>query len=256
MKTEFNTFICRDHYRDTKREKPFKIVKCRFFYNSDESDRKIIDDLLAKGISLAREVNPKAANDAGRSRTYSRIVNNCAAGLIAEYLWRRYLNRTEKMVVETTYSQAKTQIDLEIISNKRKIEVRSSFPYANLAYVLCHGEKEFDVIGSYANSYKAGEIEKDFYVRTLFRLAKLGDGSRESFIEKIKQDGYEAYLTGGATWEMMLNDEIAVNKDFIPEDSISFDKISERTGYRVVPFSKALDTMEIREVISASAKGK
>jgi hypothetical protein len=181
MKTEFYTFDCRKSYADTNREKPFRIVICKFFYNSDESDRETIDDLISKGTSLAKKVNPKAANDAAKSRDYLRILNNCIAGLIAEYLWQRYLNRKDKIVVETTYSEAKTQIDLEIISNKKKIEVRSSFPYASLAYALCHGENEFDVIGSYANSYKAGEIQKDFYVRTLFRLAKFKDRSRESF---------------------------------------------------------------------------
>ncbi len=91
-------------------------------------------------------------------------------------------------------------------------------------------------------------------MRTLFRLAKFKDRSRESFLEKIKQDGYEAYLTGGATWEMMLDDEIAKDKDFIPEDAISVEENNERTTYRVVPFSKALDTIEVWELINQSSE--
>jgi hypothetical protein len=253
MKSEFNTFNCSEYYKDTKRLKPFRVVKCQFFYQSDEADKRLIDELIAKGTVLAEKVNPKAANKATKDREYIRILNNCVAGLVAEYLWQRYLNRKENIVVETTFSGAKTQVDLQIISNGKKVEVRSSFPYAQIHYVLCHGEKEFDVLGPYANSYKAGEIEKDFYVRTLFRVRKIASGARESFIERLKGDTYEAYLTGGASFEMMLDDAIAKNKDLVPEDSISITDSSDRTAYRVVPFSKALDTPEMYEVIYQSA---
>lgn len=256
MKTSFVTFNCEKHYQDTKRKKPFKIVVCQFFYQSDDTDKQLINDLIDKGTTLAEKVNPKAANRATTNRDDIRVLNNCVAGLIAEHLWQRYLNRKDdedNIVVETTFSEAKTQVDLEVISNGKKIEVRSSFPYAPLFYVLCHGEKEFDVLGSYANSYKAGEIEKDFYVRTLFRVEKLSDGSRESFIEKIKQDGYEAYLTGGATWEMMSDNQISKSKSLINQESLSVEESAERTDYRVVPFSNALDTPEMYEVIYESA---
>ncbi len=253
MRTSFVTFKCGEHYQDTKRVKPFTVVECRFFYQSDEADKKLVNDLIAKGNSLAEKVNPKAANTAAQERTYIRILNNCVAGLVAEYLWQRYLNRKNNIVVETTFSEAKTQVDLEIIPNGKKIEVRSSFPYATIAYVLCHGEKEFDVLGSYANSYKAGEIEKDFYVRTLFRVRKLPDNNRESFIERLKQDGYEAYLTGGATWEMMADDKVSKSKSLKNREALSIAESEEQTDYKVVPFSKALDTPEMYKAIYESA---
>jgi len=46
MRTSFVTFNCDEHYQDTKRVKPFTIVECRFFYQSDEADKKPIDDWL------------------------------------------------------------------------------------------------------------------------------------------------------------------------------------------------------------------
>jgi hypothetical protein len=52
---------------------------------------------------------------------------------------------------------------------------------------------------------------------------------------------------------MMLNDEIATDKDFIPEDALLVEENKERTDYRVVPFSRALDTIEIWEQINKSA---
>lgn len=255
MRTEFIKFNCAEHYQSTKRIAPFTVVCCRFFYLSDEADKKLIDGLIAKGFALAGKVNPKAANKAAKDRDAIRVRENCVAGLTAEYLWQRYLNRKDKIVIETTFSEAKAQVDLEIISNGKKIEVRSSFPYATMAYVLCHGEKEFDVLGSYANSYKAGEIEKDFYVRTLFRVKKLPDGNRESFIERLKQDEYEAYLTGGATWAMMIDDEVSKSKSLKNREALLIEESEEQTDYRVVPFSKALDTPEMYEAVYEAANG-
>lgn len=254
MKPSFVTFDCEKHYPNTRRDKPFRTVLCTYSYNSDETDKSLIDGLINKGTILAQKVNPNAANDAQNRRMYERIFSNCVAGLIAEDLWKRYINRDDEIVFETEFSKAQTQIDLKVKSNEKKIEVRSSFPYAGIAFALCHDEKEFDVIGSYSNLYKAREIQKDFYVRTLFHLEKYPNGSRKKFIDKIQQDGFEAYLTGGATWEMMSDDNISKNKTFIPEDEISQERLEHQSEYRVVPFSKALDTVEVRELIVESSK--
>ena len=71
----------------------------------------------------------------------------------------------------------------------------------------------------------------------------LSPQSLENFLEKYNMDNFTVYLTGGATWEMMIDEKIAIEKELIPEDSIKI--IAKKTSYKVVPFSRSLDTIEI-----------
>ena len=92
-------------------------------------------------------------------------------GYISPYM----VTDTEKMeaILDNPYilfDDASRQIDLKVISNNKKIEVRSSFPRNGIEFAICHPSYEFDVIGPYSNNYKPGEIQKDYYVRTLFHL--------------------------------------------------------------------------------------
>ena len=214
MKIENEQIVCRNNpsYRNSKRTNSFNLIKIVFNYKSNNEDKLCLDDLIQKGNALATRVNPRAANYALSLRNKSRINNNCIAGVLAEYTWKTYLNVDKDIVRETTLVSASNQIDLEIISNSKKIEVRSSFPWKGIDFAICHPAKQFDVIGPYSNNYKPDEMQKDIYVRTLFPF--------DSYLimDKIKQDDFGVYLTGGATWDMIADDTIAIIKDFIPED--------------------------------------
>jgi hypothetical protein len=239
---------CRSFYPNSQRKEIFHVVEYSFYYQSSASDKALLDKLMKKGLSLAAKVNPGAANDSTRQRTYSRIQNNCIAGIVAEFCWLYYLNDGVKnrRVAETPFDFAGNQIDLRILKNNQTIEVRSSFPRAKIPFVLCHEVHQFDVIGPYKNNYKPDEIQKDFYVRTLFRL----DSPRE-FNIKIREDGFKVHLTGGATWAMMVDKTLALEKNFVPDDELSVGRIEAASAYRVVPFSQALDTRDIYKLIAA-----
>ncbi|MFR9165704.1 MAG: hypothetical protein ACLVKO_05585 [Dysgonomonas sp.] len=170
-------------------------------------------------------------------------MDNCIAGVLAEFCWKDYLNKEIEIVSETEFSSANNQIDLRIISNSKTIEVRSSFPRNGISFAICHPQHQFDIIGPYANSYKPGEIQKDFYVRTLYPFQS------NLIATKIKEDEFKVYLTGGATWNMMINPEIGINKNLIPEDELDPTRINTASTYRVVPFNKALDTIQIKSQI-------
>lgn len=258
MQRFIRTIDCQKHDPQTHRKKPFRVARFVFFYQSDSADKELIDSIIDKAERLANKVNPGAANHAAQKRNYARILNNCVAGLLAEHLWKSYLNKDRELVVETPFDGAKSQIDLRIITNDKKIEVRSSFPRNGIEFALCSSTHEFDVIGMYSNGYKPDEVQKDYYVRALFHLRKLEDWTTpdgktvpviEKIMDKIKTDGFEAWLTGGATWDMMLDDTIAIHKNFIPEDEINIERLHTATSYRVVPFSRALDTVEMGEAI-------
>lgn len=133
------------------------------------------------------------------------------------------------------------QIDLKVISNNKKIEVRSSFPRNGIEFAICHPSYEFDVIGPYSNNYKPGEIQKDYYVRTLFHLYNPTD-----IISMISADSFKVYLTGGATWDMMIDNDYSKNKTLLPDFGLG---VIQKASYRVVPFSKSKDTREIKRVI-------
>ena len=100
---------------------------------------------------------------------------------------------------------------------------------------------EFDVIGPYSNNYKPGEIQKDYYVRTLFHLYNPTD-----IISMISADSFKVYLTGGATWDMMIDTDYSKNKTLLPDFGLG---VIQKASYRVVPFSKSKDTREIKRVI-------
>lgn len=258
MKMSLWEINCRQHDSRTQREKPFRVVRCEFNYKTNATDTHLLNSILEKGKELAALVNPRAANYAITPRSYDKILNSCVAGLLSEWLWKKLLNRRGEIVAETEFHHSKTQIDLQVLSSRQKIEVRSSFPRNGISFAICSHSHEFDVIGPYANHYKPEEIQKDYYVRTLFHLAKVGEQKDikgrtwpivERLIDKLQQDGFEAYLTGGATWQMMNDDSISKNKDFIPEDEISLQRLGVASQYRVVPFHKALDTIEVCDII-------
>jgi len=234
--------ICRNNptYRHSKRLLPFNYVTCSFNYNSSPTDKAIIDSLLVKAHELADSVYIGAANDPTLLRNKDRVLNNCIAGVLAEYSWKHYLNQDSEVVTETPFNSASNQIDLQIITNSKTIEVRSSFPRNGISFAICHPSFQFDIIGPYVNSYKPEEIQKNFYIRTLYPFTS------NLISTKIKEDGFDVYLTGGATWEMMINSEIAINKNFIPEDELDPKRIGTASNYRVVPFDKVLDTLQIK----------
>ncbi|NWJ52071.1 MAG: hypothetical protein HXX14_14535 [Bacteroidetes bacterium] len=231
MKFEERIINCRGIYPDTNRTLPFRVGVYTFNYETVEQDKSLIDQIIADATTLANKVNPGAANNAYLQRSYDRILNNCIAGVLSEYLWRKYLNSVNEKVCETECTDVSAQIDLQIISNKKKIEVRSSFPRNGIDFAICSPRYEFDIIGMYSNGYKPGEIQKN----------------NEKFIDKIKKNGFEAFLTGGGTWNMMIDNKISIEKSFVPDDEI--DLQMEKTSYRVIPFSRALDTRQIYDLV-------
>jgi len=249
MKINKIAIDCSKSFNSTKRKEIFNIVEYTFDYLSSAEDKQILDKLIKKGLDLATKVNPGAANDSATNRSFKRIQNNCIAGIVAEYCWLHYLNDEGKIerVSETEFSSASNQIDLSVISNGKTIEVRSSFPRNPIPFALCHPVYEFDVIGPYKNDYKPDEIQKDFYVRTLFRM-----DSPSALHSLIIKDGFSVNLTGGGTWEMMTNDTIAKEKNFIPEDEFQVNRSA--STYRVIPFSNSLDTEEIYKLIASAKK--
>ncbi|MCD8042885.1 MAG: hypothetical protein LUH10_07450 [Tannerellaceae bacterium] len=230
-------------YNKSKRTTPFNYVVYSFNYKTSTSDKSVIDNLLEKAKRLANSVYTGAANDGTYKRNNSRILNNCIAGVLSEYCWKHYLNLETEIVTETPFNSANNQIDLQVISNSKTIEVRSSFPRNGISFAICHPIYQFDIIGPYDTYYKPGEIKKNYYIRTLYPFTS-------NLIEnKFKQDGFEVYLTGGATWEMMMNPLIGINKNFIPDDELDPKRIETKSNYKVVPYCKALDTIEIKNEI-------
>lgn len=244
MIVEYKRFECLRKYPNTKRETPFRVVVYTLNYQSDASDKVLIDDLLCKSKELASKVNQYRANNSTVIRSPMVILANSIAGIVSEYFWMKYLNRDHIYVTETEFTDSSTQIDLKVLHNNKKIEVRSSFPRNGIDFAICHPYYQFDILGPYSNSYKIGEIQKDYYVRTLYHLYHPTD-----IVQKIKEDNFKIYLTGGATWEMMIDDNFAINKDLVPQDDL-YERA--KTTYRVVPFSNALDTGEIKNIIITS----
>lgn len=65
-------------------------------------------------------------------------------------------------------------------------------------------------------------------------------------ISMISADSFKVYLTGGATWDMMIDTDYSKNKTLLPDFGLG---VIQKASYRVVPFSKSKDTREIKRVI-------
>ncbi len=247
MKISVQKIKCKEiaSYAESKREQPFLIVKYQFFYETENFDKSILNKVTTAAEKLANAVNDKAANDSTAKRSAKRKMSNAVAGILAEYCWKNFLNSVSLslLVKETEYEQAASQIDLETIKTKKTIEVRSSFPRNGIEFALCSPKHEFDILGPYNNDYKPDEPQKDIYLRTLFHVP-----TPIAFLDEYKKDGFIAYLTGGATWAMMADDKIAIEKNLIPEDD--FGDTEVESTYRVVPFSRALDCDAIYKEIN------
>lgn len=238
---KFKTFIldCNKEFPKTCRLKPFVIAEYTLNYSEDSA---LVDNLLKDAQALADKVYPGAANDSVHARNKKRIYANCIAGVVSEFCWKHFLNYKKEYVRSTPFESANNQIDLEVIVNQKKIEVRSSFPRNGYVFAVCHPTKEFDILGPYSNDYKPGEVHKDYFIRTLFPMKEPSE-----IISLIKSDNFSLYLTGGATYDMMFDNRYSKDKDFIPEDNFT---IQTKTKYRVVPFHNALDCKKIYSLIS------
>jgi len=245
MRIQHSEINCRDiaNFHNSNRKKVFRLVECKYNYCSSSEDKREIDKIIEKGMGLKENVNKHAANQSKTIRSDARIICNSIAGILAEHCWKTFLNHFCKIpiVEESQYSDAITQIDLKTTFTNKTIEVRSSFPRNGVPFAICHSRYQFDIIGPYTNYYKIGEIPKDYYLRVLYHLDRPTD-----FMSECKKDGFVVYLTGGATLDMMKDDKVSFNKSFAPEDGYLDDKAS----YQVVPFSSALDTIEIAEMIN------
>ena len=66
------------------------------------------------------------------------------------------------------------------------------------------------------------------------------------FLTNYCADSFKVYLTGGATWDMMIDNDYSKNKTLLPDFGLG---VIQKASYRVVPFSKSKDTREIKRVI-------
>ena len=235
---------CSDHYPNTKRVSRFRYIQVDLLPSTNLEDQKLLTGMLAQAEDLARQVTKNSANDASFVRSQERLIRNALAGLLSECAWRLAINglTQKETLLSTKFNHTHDQIDL-VSSENKTIEVRSSFPRKGLAFALCNPTYEFDVIGPYVNNYKPSEISKDIYVRTLFPF------DESELIERVKGKGIQMFLTGGATNEMFMNPKTFIEKSMTAMEDVILNQTGPASTYKVIPFSRALDTFEVAEIL-------
>lgn len=222
-----------------------------FCCKSSMFDNEMIKTFETKANELAKRVNSYKANESFAKRDDITLLANNFIGIISEYAWKYFINLTtiDTTVMETEMTDISSQIDLIHLKTKKTIEVRSSFVTNGINFAIFH-EKGFDIIGPYMNGVKLAEIEKDFYLRTLFHY----DNKKiSSFINEVKNSDYRnpfnIYLVGGATKEMMNDEMLYITKPMKTGQTIEEGIPQEATHYKAIPIIKALDTLKIRKEI-------
>jgi hypothetical protein len=242
---------CGKLYPETKRAHPFRFIKVLLSPTTDPKDRELINALSAEADELAQQVNKGSANDATAIRSMDRLRRNALAGLLSERAWRLALNHLvgTEYIQPTTFDGSRDQVDL-ISTDGKRIEVRSSFPRKGFEFAICHPKYEFDVIGPYVNLYKSGETPKDIYVRTLFPF------DESELFERISNSRIDFFLAGGASKEMFQDVSMVVTKSMTPMDDIILNQAGPETNYKVIPFSKSLDTLQVAEILGYAHKAR
>lgn len=235
---------CSDHYPNTNRVSRFRYIQVEVLPATNLQDEYLLKGMLTQAKTLARQVTKNSANDASFVRSQERLIRNALAGLLSESAWRLAVNGLTKKetLSSTNFTHTYGQIDLVTDDNKT-IEVRSSFPRKGLVFALCNPTYEFDVIGPYVNDYKPGEISKNIYVRTLFPFEE------SELLERIRGKGIQMFLTGGATHEMFNESSLFIEKTMTSMEDVLLNQVGPASKYKVIPFSKALDTFEIAEIL-------
>lgn len=213
----------------------YKVALVRLDLRNNQFDQAIFYKIKRQGAELSKKVNPNQANNSTEPRDKKRLLINATAGILAEYVWKLFLNsfhHPNNFVEVPEPIDVRNQIDLNTVGKNKKLEIRSSFVKNGIKFALCHESQYFDVIGPYHNSYKPNEPQKDFYLRTLFPFES------DIFFQQQQMD---IYLTGGATWEMMCDENLYKIKDCKPEDVF----FSVKSSYRVIPMEKSLDIEEL-----------
>lgn len=229
-------------YRINREE--FDVVKVTF----ERKDSEIISKIIDKSEKLAQSVNIGEANSS-LSRNEGVVQIDALTGVIAEEVCVQAINAYNNDLVAqyTPYINSLNQIDIKL-ANGQTIEVRSSCIRNGVDFALFSKDKRdyskqyLDVLGPYANGYKLGEVQKDYYMRVIYHCNKM------DFDKHFRSDEFAAYIVGGATVDMMNNTMLYQIKDLIPEGEYRKNK----TKYRVIPIGKALDAMQFLKLITAN----
>lgn len=224
---------CQDPLECRNIKRKYVVIEC--IINKKDSD---FSYCINKAWDLAKKVNPKRANDSLNVREKNVIIIDALGGVLAEYGWYKYINKEFGKIAEfTDFKDSSSQIDL-LLSNKKTIEVRSSFPRNGVKFAICNKRYNFKNICKYNNLYKSSEIDKDFFAATLFKTAKENLLIEEEIV---------FYLIGGSTREMMMDKSISYIESLTAEDDLN----KFKTDYKVVKLLNALDILGFEKYIES-----
>lgn len=222
-------------------KKEYTVIKIKL----EQNDKELVEKIKRYAADLARKVNTGAANGTIADREYSIRYKDALSGVLAEYACRAAINGYvgRKCAYATECNDVKRQIDI-LLENKKTIEVRSSCMRNGILFSMfnkkSNGDQYFDILGPYHADYKPDEPKKDYYMRVLYPVNKI-------YIDKFLNDldKFEMYLVGGATWDMMCNEDIFQLKTLRPNES----DVDEEGNYRVIPIHKGLEIFTLLERI-------
>lgn len=191
----------------------FTVLKVHFIDKLSLNLKSLIQSFLKS--EYTNNENQNAETRARYNKLEKQFEGIVAEIAIVEWL-KIVLNGTDTQIIryddirEDGFRSPIDEFDIKIINPKGKeftVEVRAS-----VNYKYSFGEntiKYFDTIGPYYNSVKKQEKKANFYIRPLFQLKNpLGNNARIcdfSLLEKFLNNEAELYITGGATYELMMN---------------------------------------------------
>lgn len=217
---------------------------------------KFMKRVLAYAEGIEGKLNKGQANSS-ETRSEKTVKIDNISGVLAECICYEFLSWHfgKENIIKPSSNDSRNQIDIMLSSGKKTIEVRSSCVRNGVDFALFSKSKGikanietqyFDVLGPYTNQYKPGEALKDYYMRVLYHCEK------KDFLELLKKPEIMLYITGGATKEMMMDDNVYQLKHLVPAGG----EVAVESDYRVIPLGNSLDIKELLAVIEKDIRKK
>ena len=232
----------------------FNIIKITLNPKKNRYDNHIIKIILNQAKQIASNVNQKSANNSNKLRERDSLITDNFIGVLSEYSWKIAINA---LLVHTTVKECESldmsnQIDLKTLKGNYNIEVRASFVRNGIKFALDRSKYPFDIIGPYINEYKSEEKPKDFYLRCLYHF---NNQNKSDFIYTVNHQGIHIYLVGGASLEMMQDENLYVIKTMKKGSELGYHANGVTTQYKAISIPKAKDALSIiKEIYKKTCK--
>lgn len=221
--------------------------------NAYAQDKEFVEKTCDEAHKLAERMS--RYNTDGEERSWEERLKDAYLGVLSEKLIRKYLQTEfglDANVNSESYTTYDTHVDIKINWHNTvptTIEVRSSFAYGTMSYVVYN---VFDHLGPYTTVYKSYETPKDYYLRGI-----LYEGKKEDSFSSDRK--HILYFAGGIPHNLFKEKgQIKKGRQMVESSLEEADILLAAGGkvalYMTTPIPQGMDAFQIINQIRSFPK--